>query len=329
MKSKRSFPKFSNTSSNILSNKIVLYVSFFFAIVTAANYLLRSNFEAVGIFIIIGFLTTYFSKNMIIVLLTTTILTNFIVMVRNRQNSGFIEGMTTEEMDKLKTQMDAAKKAMDDETDPTKKADLEKKYKAAQDAYNKAKEDQDKPASMSETKNAPTTSTMSSSSSSSSSSMPPPNPTSVGAKETVSMGTTPANEVQKPLSGKSTVKDGMSQLKPAAINSENMDPMMQQVVPGMATGYNAQKEQAFNALSSLGGSGGQSQDLLAQQNAMINNLKTIEPILNTAQSFLDKFENSSISKMFSGGLSNLPGMSLLTGGGAAGAKPSPAPVSSQ
>lgn len=329
MKSKRSFPKLSNTSSNILSNKIVLYVSFFFAIVTAANYLLRSNFEAVGIFIIIGFLTTYFSKNMIIVLLTTTILTNFIVMVRNRQNSGFIEGMTTEEIEAAKKAMDAAKKAMDDETDPTKKADLEKKYKAAQDAYNKAKEDQDKPASMSAPKNAPTTSTMSSSSSSSSSSMAAPNPTSVGSQETVSMGTTPANEVQKPLSGKSSVKDGMSQLKPAAINSENMDPMMQQVVPGMATGYNAQKEQAFNALSSLGGTGGQGQDLLAQQNAMINNLKTIEPILNTAQSFLDKFENSSISKMFSGGLSNLPGMSLLTGGGAAGAKPSPAPVSSQ
>jgi hypothetical protein len=237
--------------------------------------------------------------------------------------------MTTEEMEAAKTAMDAAKKAMDDETDATKKADLEKKYKDAQDAYNKAKEAQDKPASMPKDTSTSTTSSMGSSSSSSPSSMAPPNPTSVGAKDTVSMGTTPANEVQKPLSGKSSVKDGMSQLKPAAINGENMDPMMQQVVPGMATGYNAQKEQAFNTLSSLGGTGGQNQDLLAQQNAMINNLKTIEPILNTAQSFLDKFENSSISKMFSGGLSNLPGMSLLTGGGAAGAKPSPAPISSQ
>ena len=317
MKSKRSFPKMSNTSTNLLSNKIVLYVSFFFAIVTAANYLLRGNFEAVGIFIIIGFLTTYFSKNMIVVLLTTTILTNFVVMVRNRRNSGFMEGMTTEEMEKLKTEMEAAKKSMDDEKDATKKADLEKKYKAAEDAYNKAKQSEDKPASMATTK------------STSSSSMAPPNPSSVGSHETVSMGTTPANEVQKPLHGKSSIKDGMSQLKPAPINSESVDPMMQQVVPGMATGYNAQKEQAFNALSSLGGNGGQGQDLLSQQNAMINNLKTIEPILNTAQNFLDKFENSSISKMFSGGLSSLPGMSLLTGGGAAGAKPSPAPVSSQ
>ena len=42
-------------------------------------------------------------------------------------------------------------------------------------------------------------------------------------------------------------------------------------------------------------------------------------------SFLDKFENSSISKMFSGS-GGFPGMSLLTGGG--GSKTSPAPVGS-
>lgn len=324
MKSKRSSPKFSNTSLNFLSNKYVLYVSFFFAIVTAANYLLKSNFEAIGIFIIIGFLTTYFSKNMIVVLLTTTILTNFVIMVRNRQNSGFIEGMTTEEVDKLKTEMDAAKKAMDDEKDSTKKADLEKKFKAAEDAYNKAKGSMSSPSTSSSTSTSSTTSTPTSSTSSSSS-MSPPNPSSVGSQNTVSMGTVPANEMQKPLNDKPSVKDGMSQLRPSPINSENMDPMMQQVVPGMATGYNAQKEQAFNALSSIGG---QNQDVMAQQAAMINNLKSIEPILNTAQNFLDKFENSSISKMFAGGMPNIPGMSFLTGGSGS-SKTSPAPVSGQ
>jgi hypothetical protein len=56
--------------------------------------------------------------------------------------------------------------------------------------------------------------------------------------------------------------------------------------------------------------------MVNQQTEMINNLKSIEPILNTAQNFLDKFENSSISKMFSGS-GGFPGMSLLTGGGAA------------
>ena len=326
MKSKRSLPKFSNTSLNILSNKYVLYASFFFAVVTAANYLLKNNFEAIAIFIIIGFLTTYFSKNMIIVLLTTTILTNFIVMFKNRSNpySLIQEGMSTEESSKLKTKMDSekklmdeAKKAMDDEKDSSKKAELEKKHKEAEASYNKAKEEYDN--SMNSSKKEKDES----SSSENKGSSKPPGSSPVGSEHTVSMGTVPANEVDKPLKGKSSVKDGMSQLKPASINAESVDPMMKQKVPGMATGYNAQKEQAYNTLSSLGG---QSEDVLAQQAAMINNLKSIEPILNTAQNFLDKFENSSISKMFSGGMGSLPGMSFLTGGGN---KASPAPVSNE
>ena len=131
------------------------------------------------------------------------------------------------------------------------------------------------------------------------------------------MGAQPANTVQQPLNGGKGTKDGMSQLSPAPVGGESINPMMQ-----AATGSNAQKEQALSVLSNMGGNG----DMVAQQNEMINNLKSIEPILNTAQSFLDKFENSSISKMFSGS-GGFPGMSLLTGG-AGGNKTSPAPVGS-
>ena len=137
MKSKRSSPKFSSNSMNLLSNKYVLYASFFFAIVTAANYLLRNNFEAVAIFIIVGFLTTYFSKNMIVVLLTTTILTNFIVMFKNRRFS-MMEGLTTKETEDLKTKMEESKAAMDKETDDTKKAALKVTYETAKKAYEDA-----------------------------------------------------------------------------------------------------------------------------------------------------------------------------------------------
>jgi hypothetical protein len=131
------------------------------------------------------------------------------------------------------------------------------------------------------------------------------------------MGAQPANTVQQPLTSGKGTKDGMSQLSPAPVGGESINPMMQ-----AATGSNAQKEQALSVLSNMGGNG----DMVAQQNEMINNLKSIEPILNTAQSFLDKFENSSISKMFSGS-GGFPGMSLLTGG-AGGNKTSPAPVGS-
>lgn len=305
MKSKKSSQKFTESSSNLFSNKYVLYISFFFAIVTVANYLLRNNLEAVGIFIIIGFLTTYFSKNMIIVLLTTTIITNFIVIFKNRGYSmmrGFQyrEGLenatapTSGNLQVLKATADAAEVAMNKETNPDKKSALKNVYDEAKQKYDAAvKEDESK-------SKANTAST---------------NPAS-GSENTVSMGTVPANEVAKPLAK----KDGMTQLHPASVNAESVDPMIQ--APGMAKGVNAQKEQAYNMMSGLGGQGGGG-DMMAQQTEMINNLKSIEPILNTAQNFLDKFENSSISKMFSGG--GFPGMSLLTGGGAN--KASPAPVS--
>lgn len=325
MKSKRSSPKISNISSGIFSNKFVLYLSFFFAIVTAANYLLKNNLEAVAIFIIIGLLTTYFSKNMIVVLLTTTILTNFIVMFKNGGKSSYLEGMTTEELSKLKTEMDDAKKAMDNEKDATKKAELEIKYNTAKNAYDNAKlENEIKETSKPNEKDAASTKDMPSMPDKPATSTPSM-PSSVGSENTVSMGAVPANEVQKPLNGKPSVKDGMSQLKPASVKDEVVDPMMKNKVPGMATGYNAQKEQAYDTLNNIGGGNNAA---LEQQTAMVNNLKSIEPILNTAQNFLDKFENSSISKMFSGGLGNIPGMSLLTGG-SGGSKTSPAPVSSE
>lgn len=302
MKSKKSSQKFTESSSNIFSNKYVLYISFFFAIVTVANYLLRNNLEAVGIFIIIGFLTTYFSKNMIIVLLTTTVITNFLVMFKNRGYSmmrGFQnrEGLENENASKsesiqvLKSTTDAAEVAMNKETNPDKKSALKKVYDESKQKYDAAVKEEE-----SKSKANAASSTAAS-----------------GSENTVSMGTVPANEVAKPLAK----KDGMTQLHPASVNAESVDPMIQ--APGMAKGASAQKEQAYNMMSSLGGQG----DMMSQQTEMINNLKSIEPILNTAQNFLDKFENSSISKMFSGG--GFPGMSLLTGGGAN--KTSPAPVS--
>ena len=302
MKSKRSSPKFSSNSSNILSNKYVLYASFFFAIITAANYLLRNNLEAIGIFIIIGLLTTFFSKNMIVVLLTTTILTNFLVMFRNRGFSSIMmmEGFTTEEITKLKALMDDAKAAMDKETDDAKKAELKTKYEEAKKTHD------DAVAAAAVAAVAAGNSTVT----------PTVTPT-VTSSDTVAMGAQPANTVQQPLNGGKGTKDGMSQLSPAPVGGESINPMMQ-----AATGSNAQKEQALSVLSNMGGNG----DMVAQQNEMINNLKSIEPILNTAQSFLDKFENSSISKMFSGS-GGFPGMSLLTGG-AGGNKTSPAPVGS-
>ena len=216
-------------------------------------------------------------------------------MFKNRGYSEMMmEGFTQEEIGTLKKKMDDAKAEMDKESDDTKKAALKVTYESAKKTHDEAVDAaKNKTESMTHTT--------------------PATPTTTGSDNTIAMGAQPANTVKQPFMPKNgAVKDGMSQLSPASVN-----PMAQMKEPGMASGSNAQKEQAYDMMASVGGGS----DTLSQQTEMINNLKSIEPILNTAQNFLDKFENSSISKMFSSG-GGFPGMSLLTGGN----KASPAPV---
>lgn len=265
MKSKKSSSRFTG-SSDILHNKYVLYASFFFAIVTAAGYLLSNNLEAICIFVLIGFLTTYFSKNMIVVLLVTTVATNFVVIMRNK-NGSLIEGLTTEEENKKKEAAAADPLAADG-------ADA----KVALGATAKKVDTLAKPA-----------------------------------------GSVPSQAAPNAEASMEKFKtaEGLSNLSPAPVGSEGNS--MLDLQKGMASGYGDQKEQMYKALASLGGAGAagttskMSSDTLNQQTEMINNLKSIQPILDTAEKFLDKFENSSISKLFSSA-GSIPGMSLLTGG---------------
>jgi hypothetical protein len=268
MKSKKSSSRFTG-SSDILHNKYVLYASFFFAIVTAAGYLLSNNLEAICIFVLIGFLTTYFSKNMIVVLLVTTVATNFVVIMRNK-NGSLIEGLEMIDEEKKKKEEAAAKAA------PA----AAKAAPAAAPA---------KPAGSEPSQAAPNAS---------------------ASMEEVAA----ANGNDKAAF---TTKESLSNLSPAPVGSEGNS--MLDLQKGMASGYGDQKEQMYKALASLGGAGAagttskMSSDTLNQQTEMINNLKSIQPILDTAEKFLDKFEHSSISKLFSSA-GSIPGMSLLTGG---------------
>tara|TARA_B100001059_G_scaffold95881_1_gene95120 strand:- start:1177 stop:1851 length:675 start_codon:yes stop_codon:yes gene_type:complete len=66
----------------LLSDKNVLYVVFVLAILNILGYLLVQNTEAVAFFLIVGFLTTYFSKNMIIVLIVAMVTTSLFTATR-------------------------------------------------------------------------------------------------------------------------------------------------------------------------------------------------------------------------------------------------------
>lgn len=297
MKSKKSAVRFSNAiDADLLHNKYILYLSFFFAILTAAKYLFKFNLEAIIIFIVLGFLTTYFSKNMIVVLLTTTIGTNFIMMLRNKQSVptyyNIMEGM--ESGSGATSAPNAGAAPPPPGVNPVAPPPAAGAGPAASPMA---------------------TSEMVKQLSQAMSSMgapgaPPMAPTT--SANTASAPGAPATAPKEVFSKKRS--EGMTQLTPASYDGSSGDAALSGMFQGMASGAANQKNQAYNTLNSLGG-GANTNELLGQQTEMINNLKSIEPILQTAEKFLDKFENSSISKMFQNMGGSIPGMSLLTGGG--------------
>ena len=80
------------TVKNMMGDQNVLYVVAFLAFANVLGYLAKQNSQAVIFFLIVGFLTTYFSKNMIVVLLTAMVTTNLFVM--SRMTFVVKEGMT-------------------------------------------------------------------------------------------------------------------------------------------------------------------------------------------------------------------------------------------
>jgi len=78
---------------SLLRNRNVLYVVLFFSTLNLFSYLMMRQLDAVAFFIIIGFLTTYFSKNMIIVMLTSIVSTFFLVQINLLGKKEGYEGM--------------------------------------------------------------------------------------------------------------------------------------------------------------------------------------------------------------------------------------------
>jgi len=79
--------------NSLLKDKNVLRIVAILSVFNLLGYLMVQNLDAVAFFVIIGFLTTYFSKNMIVVLLVAMIATNFLVMSRNAARKNTVEGM--------------------------------------------------------------------------------------------------------------------------------------------------------------------------------------------------------------------------------------------
>lgn len=68
--------KFKYNFNPILQNRFVLYFLFLLALVQIVYFLNIWDLRSVGFFLIVGFLASFFSKNMVVILLITLALTN-------------------------------------------------------------------------------------------------------------------------------------------------------------------------------------------------------------------------------------------------------------
>jgi hypothetical protein len=91
----------------LLENKYVLYFVLFLAVSNLLGYMVVGNMNAVILFILIGGLMTFFSKNMIIVLSVPLVLTS-VLLVGNRVSEGFdpeVKDETKKKIDNKKTEV--------------------------------------------------------------------------------------------------------------------------------------------------------------------------------------------------------------------------------
>ena len=66
------------TSGRMLNNKWVLYFIFVVSLFDLINFYQRNNLVAVAIFVVVGFLTSFFSKNMIVILVMAIAVTHLV-----------------------------------------------------------------------------------------------------------------------------------------------------------------------------------------------------------------------------------------------------------
>lgn len=84
---------FTSEASKLLTNKYFLYFILFLAVSNILGYIVTNKINAVVFFILICLVMTYFSKNMVIVLIVAIVATN-LLMVNDRMREG-LENATT------------------------------------------------------------------------------------------------------------------------------------------------------------------------------------------------------------------------------------------
>lgn len=111
-----------NTSSlkkqmkNLSQSKIVLYILLVFAVTNLFGYLMSENFTAILMFLVIGYITTYFTDNMIIVFAVSIIASNFAVAMNYNRNREGMSPNNKEKEHQQDNQHEKIKKTINDNT---------------------------------------------------------------------------------------------------------------------------------------------------------------------------------------------------------------------
>jgi hypothetical protein len=258
------FKSVESRASTLATDKNVLYIMLVIAVVNVVGYLMMGNFEAVVFFAIVAYLSTFFTKNMVIVFFVSILATNFLMVSK----VNYFSRMTG--MEGMQNKDDASAAATKDP------------------AATKA------PAVATTTTKAPAVAN----------DKPTPKPTKSDSKKTS------AEKKKEGMNGK---------LAPAKFNDDSDDEgdAASSPFPGTNAQKNAQMEKAHDALQNIGNGGGmqmQTEEVMKQQKVLMDNIKVMQPFLETAERFLDKFNMKGID-----GLLGKIGMGGGGGGGGAAA----------
>jgi len=137
---------------SLLKDKNVLYVVFFLAVVNLFGYLMVGDTESVIFFLVVGFLATYFSKNMIVVMVAAMLLTNLLVAskhVGNNVKEG-LQSATTKERKEAANPVSSGKASFQEGLNQNRYSASRKKEKQSKEKMTKlspasVEDDDDKP----------------------------------------------------------------------------------------------------------------------------------------------------------------------------------------
>jgi hypothetical protein len=103
---------------SLLRDKNVLYIVAFLAATNVLSYLMAGNYESIVFFGVVGYLATYYSKNMIVILLISMLSTNLILGTRMLKRN--VEAMENKRKEEVKEEEETPSHPFSGDSSPGK-----------------------------------------------------------------------------------------------------------------------------------------------------------------------------------------------------------------